>query len=373
MLTDTPGFHHVTGIVGDAQEAVDFYVGTLGLRLVARTVNFEDLLQHHLYFGDATGAPGTVFTVFPDPHADPGRVGPPQPESVSFAVPSGVLEYWRDRLAARGVDVEGPLERFDERALRFTDPAGSRLELVATSLESSTGIDPSESSRSNASATSPATANSADEPEAADSSDGPGRLAALDGPVPDDAAIRGLHGVSVLSVNPYATAGTFETLGFSYEAEREGRVRYRASGSIGAVVDVLDRDASFGREGPGTIHHVAVRVPEEEALAEWRDLFDDRGYDVSRVKDRHFFHSLYVREPGGILFELATEANDVVATVRGTDELGDDARSDSRPTTSKLYLPDRFERDRALIESQLPTLSVPADATGAPVDHADEP
>ncbi|AEH36420.1 VOC family protein [Halopiger xanaduensis] len=318
MLTDTPGIHHVTGIVGDAQQAVDFYVGTLGLALDTQTVNFEDILQHHLYFGDAAGTPGTVFTVFADPHGDPGRVGKPQVERVSFLVPDGSLEYWRDRLREHDIALEGedgePLERerFDERVLRFEDPVGTRLELV--------GGSPAEIE---AAAVEPWTA----------------------GPIPDDAAIRGLHGVSALSVNPYATASTLETLGFEYEAETDERVRYRAPCDRATVVDVLDREASFGREGIGTHHHVAVRVEEEDDLYEWRKLFDERGYDVSRVKDRHFFHSLYVREPGGVLFELATETDGVAA-------------NDTAEPSTSLSLPEWFERDRDLIESQLPELAI---------------
>ncbi|RKD93343.1 VOC family protein [Halopiger aswanensis] len=317
MLTDTPGIHHVTGIVGDAQEAIDFYTGVLGLALDTQTVNFEDVLQHHLYFGDAAGTPGTVFTVFADPHGDPGRVGKPQVERVSFLVPDENLAYWRDRLREHDVALEDdePLERerLDERVLRFEDPVGTHLELV--------GGSPGEIE---AAAVEPWTA----------------------GPVPDDVAIRGLHGVSALSVNPYATASTLETLGFEYEAETDERVRYRAPGDRATVVDVLDREAPFGREGIGTHHHVAVRVEEEDDLYEWRKLFDDRGYDVSRVKDRHFFHSLYVREPGGVLFELATETDGVAA-------------NDTSKSGTSLYLPEWFERDRDLIESQLPELTVP--------------
>lgn len=319
MLTDTPGIHHVTGIVGAAQEAIDFYAGVLGLRLVTQTVNFEDILQHHLYFGDATGTPGTVLTQFPDPHADPGRVGKPQVASVAFVVPEDALEFWRERLETHDIAVEGPIERFDERVLRLEDPVGTRLELVAgSSADIDAGIEPWTA-----------------------------------GPVPEDCAVRGLHGVSLLSVNPYATAGTLETLGLEYEAETNGRnarIRYRASGNRATVVDILDRDAPFGREGPGTFHHVAVRVEREDDLHEWRDVFDERGYDVSRVKDRHVFHSLYVREPGGVLFELATET-DGIATSTG----------EARPGES-LYLPDWFEGDRDLIESQLPELTVPAEA-----------
>ncbi|MEY7850289.1 VOC family protein [Natrarchaeobius sp. A-rgal3] len=350
MLADTLGIHHVTGIVGDAQEAIDFYAGALGLHPVTRTVNFEDILQHHLYFGDATGSPGTVITCFPDPHADPGRVGKPQVDAVAFRVPDGSLPYWHERLETDGIDVDGPLERFDERFLRLEDPAGTGLELVAD----------------------------------ADAGD----LAAEPWPesdVPTDAAIRDLYGVSALSFNPYATASTLETLGFAYDAEGDGRVRYRAPGDRATVVDVrtgtqetsdgpgtdsdglegdsvAERAASFGREGPGTVHHVAVRAESEEALAEWRELFDDRGYDVSRVKDRHFFHSLYVREPGGILFELATETEGVAAE-RRPDAKVDDSTDSRGSTDLPLYLPEWFEADRELVESQLPPLSTPNAST----------
>ncbi|MXV63438.1 ring-cleaving dioxygenase [Natronorubrum sp. JWXQ-INN-674] len=315
MLTDTPGIHHVTGLVGDAQEAIEFYGGVLGLRLVTQTVNYEDILQHHLYFGDAAGTPGTVLTQFPDPHGDAGRVGTPQVASAAFVVPDDALEYWRTRLESHDIAVEDPIDRFDERTLRLEDPVGTQLELVGGS---------------------PATVDRAGvEPWA-------------EGPVPVAEAVRGIHGVSLLSVNPYATAGTLETLGFEHEAEADDRIRYRASGARAAVVDILDRDASFGREGPGTFHHVAVSVESEEDLYEWRELFDERDYDVSRVKDRHFFHSLYVREPGGVLFELATETDGVAAS-----------GPDGGPGES-LYLPDWFEQDRDLVESQLPELTAPA-------------
>ena len=305
MLTDTPGLHHVTGIAGDAQQAVEFYGGTLGLRLAQQTVNFEDLLQHHLYFADAGGEPGSVLTVFPDPHADDGRVGRPQPERTALVVPEGSLSAWHDRLRAAGVAVT-PTERLGgaERALQFTDPVGTRLELVA------------------------------DDPPGDPYTER----------VDESMAIRGLHGVTLQSGNPYATASVLETLGYEYEVETAERVRYRAGGDRAAVVDVLLGDAEGGREGPGTYHHLAVRVPEEEALYEWRDLFVERGYECSRVKDRHYFHSLYVREPGGILFELATETGGIAAGAGDADSLS---------------LPEWFESERELVESQLPTLRAP--------------
>ncbi|WP_435345353.1 ring-cleaving dioxygenase [Haloarchaeobius sp. HRN-SO-5] len=314
MLTDSPGIHHVTAIVGDPQENVDWYAGVLGLRLVKRTVNYEDLLRYHLYYGNGAGLPGTVLTCFPYPNDVPSRPGKPQVSSVGFVVPPDSIPYWTDRLDAHGVAIAGPVERFDETVLRFEDPAGTRVELVTGDQ----AIDPW-----------------------------------TGGSVPEEHAIRGLHGVTALSANPYATASTLDTLGFDLvaeEADDEGdgtRVRYRASGDRATVVDLLDRPVEYGREGIGTIHHVAVRVESEAQLYEWHDLFRDRDYDVSRVRDRHYFHSLYVREPGGILFELATE--DPGLTVdEPVDSLGE-----------SLVLPDWFEDDRDLVERQLPPLAVP--------------
>jgi len=312
MLTDTPGIHHVTGLAADAQHNLDFYAGVLGLRLVKRTVNQEDMLRYHLFYGNETGEPGTVFTSFPYPNEPPGRVGRPQISAVAFAVPPDSLSYWRDRLESRGVDTE-EAERFGDPVLRFEDPDGTRVGLVATDapVEPWTG-----------------------------------------GGVPEEHAIRGIHGVSVLPTNPYATGALLDTLGFELIAEEqsgdETRIRYRAGGDRATVVDVLDASAGFGREGTGSIQHVAVRVASADELYEWHSLLRERDYDVSRVRDRYFFHSLYVRDAGGILFELATEKPGLT---RGEDaaELGE-----------SLALPDRFEDDRDLIESQLEGLELPA-------------
>ena len=313
MPAATSGIHHVTGIVGDAQDAVDFYAGTLGLRFAKQTVNFEDVLQHHLYFGDSAGAPGTVLTAFADPHGVDGRVGKPQVETVTFAVPEGSVEFWTDRLAEAGITVDGPEERFGERVLRFRDPAGTRVELATDDQSSAAAGDPWTEG------------------------------------VPERAAIRGIAGVSLLSVNPFATAATLETLGFEYDRESDERVRYRTGGDLATAVDIVHRETEFGREGPGTLHHVAVRDESEDDLHDWREHFDDSGYDVSRVKDRHFFHSLYVREPGGILVELATETDGVV--------------SDHPTPGAALELPPFFESDRDLVESQLPELTGPGDGS----------
>ncbi len=323
VTTRTPGIHHVTGIVGDAADAVEFYSGALGLRLLRTTVNYEDILQHHLYFGTGEGRPGSVLTVFPDPGGDPGRVGRPGYESVSLAVPPDSLDYWQERLSGRtsgsnATERVDPDERFGNPTLRIRDPAGTTVELVETD-------DPGESWR--------------------------------DGPIPESVAIRGVEGATALPADPYGAASVLETLGFEYEAELDDRIRYRTSGSRATRIDLLNRDAPFVREGPGTLHHVAVRVPDRETLLDWHALFREReaGYDVSRVKDRHFFHSLYVRGPGGLLVELATEA----PTPDGPQGPGlADPTVDGHATD--LYLPERFTDDRELIERQLPRIEPPS-------------
>ncbi|WP_254522513.1 VOC family protein [Natrinema caseinilyticum] len=304
MLTDTPGIHHITGIVRDAQQNVDFYTDVLGLRLLKHTVNFNEKFTRHLFYGDETGSPGSALTFFPYPAEEDGRVGKPQISTAALVIPPNSAVYWRDRLTAHDLNVTES-ERFDETVLRFTDPDGTQLELV--------------------------TGESSVEPW-------------TDGPVHERHAIRGIHGVTLLSANVFVTASVLDTLGFELVDQEGDRVRYQAPGDRATVVDLLERDAEFGREGAGSIHHVAVRVPEKDHLYEWYDLFRERGYDVSRVKDRHFFHSLYVREPGGILFELATERPGLTV----------DADHDT-PEQS-LYLPPWLEEDRDMIESQLQPL-----------------
>jgi len=308
MLTDTPGIHHITGIVRDAQRNLDFYTGVLGLRLVKQTVNFNEIFTRHLFYGDENGTPGTSLTFFPYPAEEDGRIGQPQITTAALVIPPGSIEYWTDRLTAHNVEFDGPLDRFDETVLRFTDPDGTHLELV--------------------------TGDSSVEPW-------------QDGPIPTQHAIRGIHSVTIRSVSIYVTASVLDTLGFELVDQEDDRIRYQAPGDRAAIVDLLDRDGEFGREGVGSIHHVAVRVSDEEELYEWHNLFRDRGYDVSRVHDRHFFHSLYVREPGGILFELTTEEPGLTFDV-DIDTLG-----------QSLYLPPSLEADREMIEGQLQPLELP--------------
>lgn len=303
MRPPVHGIHHVTGIVRDAQANVDCYAGALGLRFVKRTVDLEDRFTPHFHFGDATGSAGSVCTFFPFRNEADGRVGRPQVAAVALAVPDGSLDYWQHRLEDRGLRIGTVERRFDERALPVRDPDGTHLELVTAG----------------------------------------GHAEPWTGPVPVEYGVRGLAGVSLLSASPYVTASLLETFGFDRGGQAGSRVRYETDRG---AVDILDREEAFGREGAGTLHHVAFGVSDEAALHDWRDTLSGRDdVRVSYVTDREWYHSLYVRDAGGILFELATEPVNLTA--------GDPAPG------KRLYLPTRFEDDREIIESQLPRVEVP--------------
>lgn len=303
MRPSVHGIHHVTGIVRNAQSNAEFYRNTLGLRFVKRTVDFEDRFSYHLHYGDARGTAGSVLTFFPFPEEADGRVGRPQIAAAALAVPNGSLDYWRTRLEGCEATVGSVNRRFDERVLPVQDPDGTHLELVTRA----------------------------------------GHAEPWDGSVPPTHGIRGIAGVSLLSVSPFITASLLETFGFSRGGQEGSRVRYRTDRG---VVDVLDRDTAFGREGAGTIHHVAFGVDDVDALHAWRDTLADRDdARVSYVHDRDYYHSLYVRGDGGILFELATEPVEMTARDPAPGEY--------------LYLPSQFEQDREIIESQLPRIELP--------------
>ena len=305
-MTTTPGLHHVSAIAGDPQANADFYVDTLGLHPVKRTVNFDEKFMYHLYYGDAAGTPGTLLTFFPFQRAEAGRLGKPQPRTTAFAIPEGSAAYWYDRLDSRGVDADAPTERFDETAVAFRDYDGNHLELVT-----------------------------ADSP----------LPRTTDGSVPEQHAIRGFHGVTLLSASVYHTASALEVLGYDLIDQEGDRVRYRAPGDA-AVVDLLDVDAPYGKEGAGTVHHVAFRRG-NATLTEWRDALADAGMEPTRIKDRYYFESVYVREPGGILFEIAS------------DGPGFAVDEDPSAFGTSLKLPPWLEQDRGMIEGQLLSIDLP--------------
>ncbi|MDF9745182.1 ring-cleaving dioxygenase [Natrinema salsiterrestre] len=313
MSLHTPGLHHVTAIAGDPQANADFYVGTLGLRFVKKTVNHDDTGTYHFYFGDGEGAPGTNITFFPwTDQGREGRFGAGQTQTTAYAIPPESVEYWCDRLESEGVDVESET-RFDETVLRFADPDGIELELVAAD-DAELDATPWE-----------------------------------DGPVPTDHQLRGFYNVTLAvdEVGPTETILT-DVLGYDLEGETDGRRRYRsATGGPGSIVDLVETDAGRGRMGVGTVHHVAFVAESVEEQEQWREAYADAGLSPSEVIDRTYFQSIYTREPGGILFEMATTGPGFTED-EALDELGE-----------RLALPEWLEDEREQIEAKLPAFDGP--------------
>ena len=314
MSVTLPGIHHVTAIATDPQTNVDFYTTVLGLRLVKKTVNFDDPGTYHVYFGDESGSPGTIMTFFPWPQIRPGRHGKGQVTVTSFSVPEGSLGYWQERLATAGVETLPVCRRFAEDALPLLDPDGLQLELVAR--EGTTDL--------------------------------PGGSA---GPVPVDSAIRGFHGVTVALEGFEGTASVLtDIMGYGAGGNDGNRFRFVAGKedtAPGRIVDLLcSPDAPSGIVAAGTVHHVAYRVSGDEEQLAVRERLLSFGMNVTPVLDRKYFRSIYFREPGGVLFEIATDPPGF-AVDEDLDSLG-----------GELQLPGWLESKRQHIENALPPLVV---------------
>src|SRR5215212_2071415 len=311
MMPQTTGIHHVTAISGGPQRNVDFYVRTLGLRLVKKTVNFDDPETYHLYYGDEAGSPGTIMTFFPWAHAPGGRIGAGQLVVTSFSIPTTSLGYWTERLVEKGVRFEKPRDRFGDTVLTFEDPDRLRIELVAAYDR---------------------------------------RPERSGGPVQAEHSVRSIHHVALAVEAPELTARLMtETLGFRWVDETEGRIRLAAGeGGPGNLVDVLNASGfPRGSMGVGTVHHVAYRVPDEETQLAVRAEIAALGYSVTPVLDRNYFRSIYFREPGGVLFEIATDPPGF-AVDENPEHLGED-----------LKLPPWLETRRDRLEEVLPPLHLP--------------
>ena len=314
MSPTIPGIHHVTAITADAQRNIDFYCGVLGLRLVKLTVNFDDPGSYHLYYGDELGRPGTIMTFFAWPGAVRGRVGPPQVTAAALAVPEGALDYWSTRLVERNVPFQASAGRFDERTLQLNDPDGIQLDIVSVAE--------------------------------------PGGHAWAGSVVPSEYAIRGFHGVAIAEEGHESTAKLLtDVMGFQAQGSDGNCFRYRAGTGAGfaATVDLLCvPDARCGELGAGIVHHVAFRTPDDAAQEAWRAQLVRLGFNVSPIMDRSYFHSVYYREPGGVLFEIATD-NPGFTADEPAEQLG-----------TRLMLPKQLERHRAAIERALPRVRLPA-------------
>jgi glyoxalase family protein len=312
MDLSTPGLHHVTAIAGPPQRNVDFYVRDLGLRLVKRTVNFDDPGTYHFYYGDYQGNPGTILTFFPWPHAVRGASGAGMVGDTAFAVPPGSLVYWSERLSAAGLPFQGPFNRFGNPCLALEDPDGLSLQLV----EYPHTPEPTEHRPTQA---------------------------------PPDSAVVGFFGVTLAVTNRTQTVRVLtEVLGYEHVGEENDvlRVRSQAPG-LGRYVDVVTATAP-GRLGAGTVHHVAFRARNEDEQRAWQERVMSAGLHVTDVRDRNYFRSIYFREPGGVLFEIATDPPGFAAD-EPLEELG-----------RQLKLPPWLEVHRDRIERQLPAITLPA-------------
>jgi glyoxalase family protein len=315
MNPSITGLHHVTAIASDPQRTLDFYVGLLGLRFVKRTVNFDDPTSYHFYFGDARGTPGTILTFFAWPGARRGIRGTGQIEAPAFAIPPNSVSYWLDRFKEQHVPAEKTPARFGEEVLRFADSDGLVIELIASI--SSAGFEPW-----------------------------------ADSTVPVEYSLRGFHGVSIALEGYEQTAKLLtETFGYRLVEQLNNRFRLAAPSEAGAgrIVDLLCMpDGSPGRVAAGSVHHIAFRARDDAEQLVWRERLVDLGYNVTPVIDRTYFHSIYFREPGGVLFEIATDPPGFTLD-ESLDELG-----------NHLRLPPWLEPTRSQVEEVLPAIKVPA-------------
>ncbi len=311
-MKQTQGIHHITVVSSDAQKIAHFYGQVLGMRLVKKTVNFDDETAYHLYYGDGIGRPGSGLTFFPYGDLSRHEMGRGMIQRIDLAIPEGSLTRWRSRLESKGISTEATFDTFGKRGLQFEDPDGLRLRLVET--------------------------------------EGSVPEAWPDMVVPQDMAIRTAIGVRVLATFPeresgHTTAGAMliEPFGFAIGERVEHEQRYVAPD--GTYVDVVyDPQFPMGRRGAGYIHHIAFRAANQEDHLEIHSALHSMGTRVSPVMDRNYFESIYVREPGGVLYEVATD---------GPGFLIDEPFESLGQT---LRIPPHFEPRRAIIEKTLPAL-----------------
>jgi len=307
MNNSLPGIHHVTAICDDAQQNIDLYTGVLGLRMVKQTVNFDMPDTYHLYYGDEQGHPGTILTFFSWPDQPKGRKGTGQVGTISFSILEESRDYWVERLTRHNVLIVGPNPHFGEKVLSIFTPDGLTLELVAH--------------------------------QEADKFSG-----WKDGPIPAEHAIRGLHSVTLMEANLDRTSAMLtEVLGFKFVGVEGNRSRFKlGDDGIATLVDVVtQRELTRGNIAVGSVHHVAWRTPGEEQQLAWREKLERSGISVTPVLDRQYFHSIYFKEPGGILFEIATDPPGF-AIDEPVEQLG-----------THLKLPPWLESERPMLEQTL--------------------
>lgn len=302
------GLHHITAIAGDAQRNVDFYTRVLGLRLVKKTVNFDDPGTYHFYYGNETGEPGTILTFFPWKNVRQGSNGTGMATSVGYAIPPGSIEFWKNRFINYGIETKQE-KRFGNNIISFTDPDGLHLELVE--------YGPDERQ--------------------------PWKQEGIEEAV----AIRGFHSATLTLKDKKATEDILLNIfGYQSDQQEENRYRYITKAiNTANIIDVFeDPKQGPGLNAGGTNHHIAFRVADEDVLMTFRKRILDAGQSITEKIDRNYFYSLYFREPGGVLFEIATDNPGFMAD-ETKEQLG-----------TSLKLPAQFEQHRAAIEKVLPVI-----------------
>lgn len=302
------GLHHITAIAGDAKRNFNFYSNILGLRFIKKTVNFDDPGTYHFYFGDEAGSAGTILTFFPwGEGIQQGRKGSGMATEIGYSVPKGSLDFWQERFEKYNVIYNKPAEKFGEKYLTFLDPDGLKLELIESKTEDNR------------------------KPWETDE-------------VKADVATRGFHNITLTLNSIIATAAILtEIFGYKLIEQNVNRYRYATDAvENAAIVDLVElEEEKRGHVANGSVHHVAFRVPNDEVLMHFREKIEDYGLSITPQIDRNYFHSLYFREPGGVLFEIATD-NPGFTVDESLEELG-----------KNLKLPAQYESDRAAIEAHL--------------------
>ncbi|HEX2919700.1 MAG TPA: VOC family protein [Bacteroidales bacterium] len=309
-MNNITGLHHITALTSDAQKNLDFYAGILGLRFIKRTVNFDAPDVYHLYYGDETGTPGTVLTFFPFPHMKRGKKGNGQASVISFSVPTNALDYWMKRLKKFGVIFTSPKERFNESFIYFEDFDGLGLEITAVEDDERPGF--------------------------------------IRGLIPEEFAIRGFHSVTI-NEDSYNDTASFltEQMNYSLLAEDQNRFRFSAGKNAGFVEIIFSPGDQYGIMGSGSVHHIAFATDNFESQHKFREnLLFHCTVSPTDVIDRQYFKSVYFREPGGVLFEAATQIPGFTID-EPVEHLGE-----------SLKLPVWEEKNRNWIERRLPDITL---------------
>lgn len=304
------GIHHITALAGDAQRNANFYVKSLGMRLVKKSVNQDDPGTYHLFYGNANGTPGSGLTFFPWPMARQGKPGLGEAVKVALAVPSGSINFWAEHFGEEGIDFDGPYDRFGQQAIGFRDPDRMQLELVFDEqAEELPGWE--------------------------------------DSAVPAKYGIRGFRGTTLRLKKTEPTAEVLKNIFGFRETGKNGNARlYTTDAPIGGSVIIKEGEEKPSANGRGIIHHVAFRAKDDEELNILRKKVIEMDLNPTEIIDRHWFHSVYFRSPGGVLFEIAT------------DGPGYDVDEDADKLGKKLILPPWLESRRDMIEKRLPEINV---------------